>query len=93
MRLLPLCLFYCLLHVGDWHCVCVGCRHRKGPRLGGEDNAGSPPVEGEGEGAGQSAEMLRLLRQPRYFDDDFAAVRGGGGVSGFREARRCAFLP
>jgi hypothetical protein len=35
-----------------------------------------PPIEDVvANGAGQSAEMLRLLRQPRYFDDDFEAVR------------------
>ena len=37
-----------------------------------------PPVEDlvVDAGGGQSAEMLRLLRQPRYFDDDFEAVSG-----------------
>ena len=46
------------------------------PRLKREGTP--PPVEDAvlADAGGQSVEMLRLLRQPRYFDDDFEAVRG-----------------
>ena len=44
-------------------------------RVLGERTASPPPALDVETAAGQSAEMLRLLRQPRYYDDDFEAVR------------------
>jgi len=46
-------------------------------RRGGAAREGTPEEGGAGvdEWAGESEEMRRLLRQPRYYDDDFEAVR------------------
>lgn len=44
-------------------------------RVFGERPASPLPAMDVETAAGQSAEMLRLLRQPRYYDDDFEAVR------------------
>ena len=43
---------------------------------------------------GESAEMRRLLRAPRYFDDDFEAVRARrcGVLGGFIRGRACCLL-
>jgi hypothetical protein len=43
-----------------------------------EGRAGTPEGAREGgDWGGYSEEMRRLLRQPRYFDEDFEAVRVG----------------
>lgn len=60
------------------------------PRL----REGTPPVEDLFvDTVGQSVEMLRLLRQPRYFDEDFEAVRGHGAprCPAFRRAAAPCF--
>ena len=60
------------------------------PRL----REGTPPVEDLLlDTGGQSVEMLRLLRQPRYFDDDFEAVRGHGApLCPFRSSAAPCFV-
>jgi hypothetical protein len=74
----------------DALCVCAAARSA---RLRAADASEGTPEEAlAGDWGGESAEMRRLLRAPRYFDDDFEAVRGAQRVCNAQRAhaqRRC----